>query len=69
LMSKGVTVLICPDCMKQYGIKAAVCQRCKRLRRSRRWRRCRGYRPPRPCRRMGLRLHSQTRLAGAVRWH
>jgi hypothetical protein len=23
LMSKGVTVLICPDCMKRYGVKAA----------------------------------------------
>lgn len=22
LMNKGVTVLICPDCMKQYGVKA-----------------------------------------------
>jgi intracellular sulfur oxidation DsrE/DsrF family protein len=21
MMNKGVTVLICPDCMKQYGIK------------------------------------------------
>ena len=23
LMNKGVTVLICPDCMKQYGVNAA----------------------------------------------
>ena len=23
LMNKGVTILICPDCMKQYGVNAA----------------------------------------------
>jgi intracellular sulfur oxidation DsrE/DsrF family protein len=23
MLNKGVTVLVCPDCMKQYGVKAA----------------------------------------------
>jgi intracellular sulfur oxidation DsrE/DsrF family protein len=23
MMNKGVTVLVCPDCMKQYGVKPA----------------------------------------------